>query len=118
MSSRQIAQQRLTNLKIVDDKKLIEPMKDIDLLDKSVISNITLKGGPNISERSGQSLNDDNGAGEKKLPKETFVPIEKQPEFPGGMKAWLNFLSRILKVPDDLEAWRKNDSNDSFYSGF
>lgn len=26
------------------------------------------------------------------------------PEFPGGSKAWINYLQRMLRVPDDLEA--------------
>jgi periplasmic protein TonB len=27
-----------------------------------------------------------------------------QPEFPGGEKAWMSYLQRMLRVPDDLEA--------------
>lgn len=29
---------------------------------------------------------------------------EIAPEFPGGMQAWINYLQKMLRVPDDLEA--------------
>ena len=35
------------------------------------------------------------------------APIQREPEFPGGMQAWVNFLNRNLRVPEDLEAGDK-----------
>jgi periplasmic protein TonB len=35
------------------------------------------------------------------------APLQREPEFPGGMQAWVNFLNRNLRVPDDLEAGEK-----------
>lgn len=32
-----------------------------------------------------------------------FDPIEVQPSFPGGMNAWISFLQRHLRVPEELE---------------
>ena len=32
---------------------------------------------------------------------------QREPEFPGGTKAWLAFLTRILQVPSELEAGEK-----------
>ncbi len=29
---------------------------------------------------------------------------EEKPEFPGGIEAWIRYLQRMLRVPDDLEA--------------
>jgi protein TonB len=38
----------------------------------------------------------------------TFAaPIQREPEFPGGMKAWIDFLNRNLTVPSELEAGEK-----------
>lgn len=34
---------------------------------------------------------------------ESFISVERQPEFPGGMQAWIAFLSRHLQTPDNLE---------------
>lgn len=36
-----------------------------------------------------------------------FDPIEKEPEFPGGRQAWINFLYRHLQTPEELEAGEK-----------
>jgi protein TonB len=36
-----------------------------------------------------------------------FVPLESQPEFPGGKDAWVNFLNKHLRTPEDLEAGEK-----------
>jgi protein TonB len=41
------------------------------------------------------------GEEEEKQPG-AFVPVERQPEFPGGPKAWAEFLNRNLQTPDDL----------------
>ncbi len=34
-------------------------------------------------------------------------PIQREPEFPGGLKAWLAFLQNNLQVPSSLEAGEK-----------
>ncbi len=52
---------------------------------------------------------DDSEAGnEKELPVEKsqaiFDPIEAEPQFPGGQQAWLSFLNRFLRVPEDMES--------------
>ena len=36
-----------------------------------------------------------------------FEPVERVPEFPGGMKAWTNFLSNNLETPSQLESGEK-----------
>jgi protein TonB len=33
--------------------------------------------------------------------------IQREPEFPGGMQAWVTFLNRNLRVPEELEAGEK-----------
>jgi protein TonB len=37
----------------------------------------------------------------------TTAILEKEPEFPGGQEAWLNFLRKNLVAPDNLEAGEK-----------
>ena len=51
--------------------------------------------------------------------------VQREPEFPGGAQAWLNFLTRTLRVPDDLEAGEKKKvlirfqvCNDGLVTGF
>jgi protein TonB len=38
--------------------------------------------------------------GPKKSEDESFIPIEKEAEFPGGAQAWFRFLSGTLRYPD------------------
>ncbi len=43
------------------------------------------------------------------------IRISKQPEFPGGMKAWAAFLNRHLQTPEDLAAGEKRMVMISFF---
>lgn len=48
----------------------------------------------------------DAGKGVVEAPKKQeednrFIPIEKESEFPGGSKAWLRYLNKNLRTPDD-----------------
>ncbi|HEU4470447.1 MAG TPA: energy transducer TonB [Flavisolibacter sp.] len=40
-------------------------------------------------------------------PTEPEVLVQQEPEFPGGIQAWLKFLNRNLTVPGELEAGEK-----------
>lgn len=40
-------------------------------------------------------------------PVQNFTTVEKLPQFPGGAQAWLQFLQRYLRVPDELAAGQK-----------
>lgn len=37
------------------------------------------------------------------------LPVQKEPEFPGGQQAWLNFLQKYLIAPDELEPGEKKN---------
>ncbi|MDB5253209.1 MAG: hypothetical protein JWP27_2378, partial [Flaviaesturariibacter sp.] len=50
-------------------------------------------------------------------PKPAFVPIEKEPEFPGGKAAWAAFLNRYLQVPDNLDAGERRSVAVRFWVG-
>lgn len=41
--------------------------------------------------------------------------IQKEPEFPGGQKAWLNFLQKHLVAPEELEAGQTKTVSIRFY---
>jgi protein TonB len=36
-------------------------------------------------------------------------PVQKEPEFPGGQQAWLNFLQKYLIAPEELEPGEKKN---------
>lgn len=54
-----------------------------------------------------------------------WKPDQKEPEFPGGQEAWLNFLRKHLMVPEELESGEKKKveirfivSAEGFVTGF
>jgi protein TonB len=73
-------------------------------LDSAVISDVDGKG----KGKPYQPIVNTGGGGTGEKPAQAaFVPeplIQKEPEFPGGMAAWLNFLNRNLRTPDELQA--------------
>lgn len=102
----QFRQKQFTKLVIVD-KKTIDPPPDIRELETSVISNKTVNGP--VLTGSVPILNEQTEALGKReastVAKE--APIQREPEFPGGAEAWLNFLKKNLISPTDLEAGDK-----------
>lgn len=55
------------------------------------------------------------GGGVPAPPEERFVPVERMPEFPGGVEAWTAFLGRHLQVPDELEAGERRTVQVKFW---
>jgi len=97
------------NIKMVDQlnpEKEIQPIVDI----QSMAIGTNNVEGPIVPEIQ-VATKPDAGAGKpaEKNEKEEgrFVPLEKQPEFPGGANAWANFLNRYLQTPEDLEPGEK-----------
>jgi len=87
---------------IKEDKLVDNPMPDRSEFLTSLISNINKDGMdashiPIIKESVPATLKE-----EPKLSSE-FLPFEREPEFPGGQTAWLNFLQKNLIAPDQLE---------------
>lgn len=65
--------------------------------------------GPSITTMQQPPLPPSTGNGnvqEEKTKEEPPLP-NRQPQFPGGVDAWRNFLSRYLQAPQDLEAGEK-----------
>jgi len=87
---------------VIVDKKNVDPPPDIRDLDSSVISNRTVNGPvltgsvPIFTEQVSPVEKET-----KTVAKE--APIHREPEFPGGYEAWVNFLRKNLISPQELE---------------
>jgi protein TonB len=89
-----------------------------DLVDRQ-IGNMTVEGVPptenrTIEEPAPQPATT-TGATEAAPP--VFQPVERMPEFPGGVGAWTNFLGRHLRMPEELEAGERRTVQVKFWVG-
>lgn len=102
-----VAQQKFTDqIRIVEHQPLSENlMPTTTNLDQLMPSTITATGVPYTGGHYSPSL--DNGDGKPATTAAAPEPLQREPEFPGGTKAWLAFLQRHLMVPDDLEDGEK-----------
>jgi protein TonB len=105
----QIRQLNFTD-QIALKKEVADPPPSINLLAKAAISDVTTTGAdvpaiqpPSLPDSKGTETQ--NRAAEQE-PKKEVVP-DKQPQFPGGMQAWIAFLSRNLHAPEELESGEK-----------
>ena len=92
---------------IVPDILVNENLPTTDEIADAVISNVNVDGELNNAQHTPPQQSTGNGdkAVQHTATEATvFDPIEKQPEFPGGVEAWRNFLSRYLQAPEELEA--------------
>lgn len=102
----QMSRKRFMNIKIVEDDKIKNNMDDPDRLSLAKISNIN--GGIEINEDNWAIGSDQSSTETLKTKTEgEEKSLESAPEFPGGMKAWLNFLNKNLITPGDLEPGEK-----------
>jgi periplasmic protein TonB len=99
-------QKQFTSL-IMVNKKTVDPPPDIRDLTTSIISNKTVDGQipDNAAPAINQSVPVATEKQEKTVAKE--MPVQREPEFPGGQQAWLNFLQKYLIAPEELEAGEK-----------
>lgn len=99
----QVKTQKLTTIKIEEDDKVKEPLPDQRILLTSAISNVKLDGVdannmPVIKEQITTTQVKEDPKTEAKE-----MPVQREPEFPGGQDAWLNFLRKNLYAPSELE---------------
>lgn len=105
-----VRQTAFVNPVITEDDKVKNPVPDQNDLLKGIISNEnkdgidatnipTVKDVPVISTPVKEDPKPDLGT----------IPVQKEPEFPGGQQAWLNFLQKYLIAPDELEAGEKKN---------
>jgi periplasmic protein TonB len=103
----QTAQSNLTSMiHMVDEPAPEKEMAAISDIDKTAVGNANLDGPENINFQSTIPMEPgEKGSGKGKEENEQagFIAIEEQPEFPGGIAAWKNFLNRYLQVPASLE---------------
>jgi periplasmic protein TonB len=104
------AQRQFTaHIEIVPDR-IPTDVPEVEDLTNKLIGTINLDGrllnDPNELIRESPIITKGLGDGEKK-DDSGFIPIEKQPRYPGGMEAFSNFLSRYLQSPDNLEPGEK-----------
>lgn len=98
--------QRILTTPIIVNKNIVAPPPHIRELETSLISNKKTagfldKGFPVISERA---------TVQKKELEQKLVAVksdQREPEFPGGQEAWINFLRKNLIVPGELDAGEK-----------
>jgi periplasmic protein TonB len=102
------------NLVIKEDDLVKNPMTTQDDLMNSVISNRNIEGPaangiPVIKE----AVTDK--APEKEEVKRVEIAPSREPEFPGGQEAWLNFLRKNLIAPSDLQPGEKKTVSIHFF---
>ena len=99
------ARQEFNNLVVVDDAKAPQDVPDQSALERSVISNITVESEVvNTGIVPESELVITKPTINEVKPHAGTALLQREPEFPGGSKAWIDFLNRNLMVPDELEA--------------
>ena len=102
VQAQEVRQKQFTRIVIVDKKDIVR-LSDIRELETDAISNKTVDGPilnrpvPIITETIASDVT------EEKKAVSSDGPIQREPEFPGGQAAWLNFLQKNLIAPEDLE---------------
>ena len=101
--------------KFVDNFKIVPDIEQTDFPERvelvtAAISSEQNKGNPAlIAEPPYVSISEKGSDGNNQtssLP-DGFIAVEKTANFPGGQKAWLHFLNRHLRSPEELEAGQK-----------
>jgi protein TonB len=107
-SQKQAAQETFTRPKITEDIHVTHNMVDQKSLISALVSDHTVEGpaitGPVTPVVSGTST---GGQNEEVHAMPQAEMIQREPEFPGGTKAWLAYLTQNLRSPGDLEPGEK-----------
>jgi len=96
-------QQQFTTTVIEKDKNVKVDPPDLSQLLNSVISNKTVIGEAVIGDLPVFNEPVPGNPAKEDSKTTASLPVQKEPEFPGGQEAWLNFLRRNLVVPGELE---------------
>lgn len=105
----QVRTEKLTTVDIKDDKLVKDVPPDIRDLITSDISNVKRDG---IDATNTVKVKEEVTTKEvKEEQKNTSIidQVQKEPEFPGGQQAWLNFLQKYLVAPEELEPGEKKN---------
>lgn len=109
-----VKERTFVNLVIKDDKLVNNPMTTQDDLLNSLISNRNIDGpAANNIPIISQPVVENSVAKEEAKPLE--IAPSREPEFPGGQAAWMNFLQRNLNAPSELEPGQKKTVSIRFF---
>ena len=104
-----VAQKKFSdNIKIKTDDQVTELAPDMKSLEEAIISNATVAGMPVEAALSSPSGMPSAATGTGESDKENkFTVPDSSPEFPGGQTAWIRFLNKYLKAPEELQTGEK-----------
>jgi len=101
-----VRQHQFTRLVMVE--KTTEPPPDVRIFTHTGISDVTQDGAiPTGKVIIPQNPGPNKTEVQEPNTKQDFKAIEKEPEFPGGQEAWINFLRKNLSSPEDLQEGEK-----------
>jgi periplasmic protein TonB len=103
----QMRTEKLTTIEIRRDDLVKETVPDFRNLLNSAISNIKMDGIPPTDISVVKEPVTQTVIGDKPKNTSDAGPVQREPEFPGGQQAWLNFLQKYLIAPEELEAGEK-----------
>jgi periplasmic protein TonB len=104
-SAAPMAQRKFVDQFHITNEEIIQSMPAMSDLGQSVSGETDVPGETGtVLTGTGNSAGTEPPAA---TPPSKEAPLQREPEFPGGMQAWVNFLNRNLRVPDDLEAGEK-----------
>jgi periplasmic protein TonB len=89
-----------------DEKRMMKTIEDISM---STIGANNVEGPAEASlpNMPAQAQSNETFTSPAKPVMPAFEVMEQQPEFPGGAKAWVNYLNRNLQTPADIEPGEK-----------
>ena len=81
----------------------------------SAIGNKTFEGVPSIDMPVIKQTEESNSVKTEPKTNSFLEPVEREPQFPGGLEAWLNFLRKNLVAPEELEPGEKKTVSVRFF---
>jgi len=103
----QVATIRITTVRIVPDNQVKPDEKppENDAADHMRIATVNTAGAEDVGV-PGPPMSSGAGSNVVEAPKKaeddgTFVPVEVEASFPGGLQAWARFLNKNLRYPED-----------------
>jgi len=95
--------ERLTTLQIKPDDRVTTAVPDQQSLSISTISDSKLDGLPSLDIAIIKNTVSADAVKPQITNAAEVLSVEREPEFPGGQTAWINFLKKNLMAPEQLE---------------
>jgi protein TonB len=100
----QVATVKDVTIRIVPDNEKTDPIPENAAIEGAKIGTVTVEGPvsddvvapPAVGTGTGGVVEKPKDVEEEK----TFIPIEKEAEYPGGVQAWLRYLNRNMRAPE------------------